>query len=72
MNVFKQFERWLPSRPLEIGTVVQVDAGGAIVELIGSGRLRARGAATLGQRVFVRDSTIEGEAPMLPMEVLTV
>lgn len=52
----------LPRRPLEIGEVTYVDAttGMCTVELPGGGVVRARGAATMGDTVFVRDGVIEG------------
>ena len=39
--------------------------GVATVDLPGGGRLQARGDAQAGQRVFVRNGVIEGEAPNL-------
>jgi len=37
----------------------------ATITLPGGGKLQARGEATQGQRVFVRDGAIEGPAPEL-------
>ena len=66
MNLFKQFLDLLPPRPLEVGTVQSIIASGiATIELPGGGVLQARGEATQGQRVFVRDGLIEGPAPEL-------
>lgn len=65
MNLFKQFLDLLPPRPLEVGTVQSVSAGVATIQLPGGGVLQARGSATQGQRVFVRDGVIEGPAPTL-------
>ena len=66
MNLFKQFLDLIPARPLEVGTVQDIISGGiANVELPGGGVLQARGDATVGQRVFVRDGLIEGPAPEL-------
>ena len=65
-NLFREFLDLLPPRPLEVGEVSGFDAGGqAVVTLPGGGTLIARGEATLGQRVFVRDGVIEGPAPEL-------
>lgn len=55
----------LPARPLLVGTVTGVSAGVATIEQPGGGIARARGAATVGQRVFFRDGAIEGLAPDL-------
>ena len=71
-NPYRQLMDILPQRPLQVGDVVQVDAGTALVELPGGGRLTARGDATVGQRVFVRDGVIEGAAPALPIENIEV
>ena len=65
MNLFKEFLNLLPPRPLEVGTVQSIYSGIATIELPGGGVLQARGEATVGQRVFVRDGLIEGPAPEL-------
>lgn len=64
-NPFRQFLDLMPQRPLQIGTVASVDGDVATITLPGGGRLQARGQTTVGQRVFVRDGVIEGEAPVL-------
>ena len=66
MNLFKQFLDLIPPRPLEVGTVQSIISSGiATIALPGGGVLQARGEATQGQRVFVRDGLIEGPAPEL-------
>ena len=64
-NLYKQFMDLQSPKPLEVGTVAFVINGVASVDLPGGGRLQARGSAQAGQRVFVRDGVIEGEAPSL-------
>lgn len=64
-NPYSRFLALLPPKPLMVGEVIEVDGGVAILELPGGGRLQARGQATVGDRVFVRDGVIEGEAPNL-------
>lgn len=71
-NIYRTFLALLPPRPLQVGTVLAIADGIATTELPGGGRLQARGAATVGQRVFIRDGVIEGNAPNLPMEVIDV
>ena len=71
-NIYRTFLNLLPARPLQVGTVLAIADGVATIELPGGGRLQARGAATDGQRVFVRDGVIEGAAPNLPIEVIEV
>jgi hypothetical protein len=34
--------------------------------------VQARGEAVIGERVFVRDGVIEGPAPTLPVEIISV
>lgn len=64
-NLYKQFMDLQSPKPLLVGTVAFVINGVATVNLPGGGRLQARGPAQAGQRVFVRDGAIEGEAPSL-------
>lgn len=71
-NLYQQFRQLLPDAPLQAGTVIEVGAGVALVVLPGGGLIRARGDATLGQTVFVRDEVIEGVAPSLPMEIIEI
>ena len=69
-NLFKRFERLLPRHPLRVGTVLSVDGTTVLVQEQGGGVVRVRGEATAGTKVYFRDSTIEGSAPNLPLEVI--
>ena len=71
-NIFKAFQALLPARPLQVGTVLSVSGEICAVELPGGGRLQARGQASSGQRVFVRDGVVEGAAPDLPIELIEI
>ena len=64
-NPYSRFLALLPPKPLMVGTVGAVDGSVATVTLDGGGQLQARGQVTVGDRVFVRDGLIEGEAPNL-------
>ena len=64
-NVYQEFVALLPARPLLVGDVIATAAGVATIELPGGGTIQARGAAAVGQRVFVRDGAIEGAASTL-------
>lgn len=64
-NLYKQFMELQSPKPLLVGTVDFVVNGIATIELSGGGHLQARGPAQAGQRVFVRDGAIEGQAPNL-------
>ncbi len=71
-NLFQAFKKVFPDHPLQVGEVTAVDGDLATVTLPGGGVLQARGAATLGAQVFVRDGVIEGEAPALPLVVIEI
>ena len=62
----------LPDAPLQAGTVLEVGSGVVLVVLPGGGLIRARGSATVGQTVFVRDEVIEGIGPSLPLEIIEI
>lgn len=71
-NLFRDFANLFPDPALQVATVTATSGGLAAVELPGGGRLQVRGAATVGQRVFVRNGVIEGEAPNLPLVILEI
>jgi hypothetical protein len=71
-NVYEQFRQLLPDAPLQAGTVTDVAVGVVTVQLPGGGVVKARGAAGLGQKVFVRDGTVEAVAPSLPLELIEI
>jgi len=71
-NVYEQFRQLLPDAPLQAGTVTDVAVGVVTVQLPGGGVVKARGAAALGQKVFVRDGTVEAVAPSLPLELIEI
>ncbi len=66
-NPWRLFSDLLPNTPRLIGTVAVVHSDGTVtLTLLDGGTLRVRGIAGVGQRIFVRDGKIEGEAPDLP------
>lgn len=71
-NIYRAFKAVFPDQPLQVGEVTAVDGDLATVTLPGGGVLQARGAATLGAQVFVRDGVIEGEAPSLAVVVIEI
>lgn len=72
MNPFALFKELIASPRLQVGTVLSVNDGTAEVELPGGGVINARGSATVGTSVFVRNGVIEGQAPNLPAFDITV
>lgn len=71
-NLYKAFLDLIPDPALQTGTVTSVSNNIALVELPGGGEIKARGDATVGQKVFVRGGVIEGQAPNLPVEVISL
>lgn len=69
-NLYQQFRQLIPEPPLQAGIVIETGAGDALIALPGGGLLRARGEASVGSTVFIRDGVIEGDAPALPLEVI--
>lgn len=65
MNPFVALRRLLPAAPLLVGDVVAGTPGAWVVQLPDASRISARGAAQVGDRVFVRGGVIEGSAPHL-------
>jgi len=54
------------------GLMTEIGAGVVTVQLPGGGVVKARGVAGLGQKVFVRDGTVEAVAPSLPLELIEI
>ena len=71
-NLYEQFRLLIPNPPLLAGTVLGVGEGSVTVALPGGGLIRARGSAAMGQKVFVRDNTLEGEAPNLTLHIIEI
>ena len=71
-NLYEQFRQLIPEPPLQAGTVIDVGSGVVTVALPGGGRIKARGSAALGQKVFVRDDAIDGIAPSLTLEIIEI
>ncbi|MBX9868290.1 MAG: hypothetical protein K2X63_00690 [Burkholderiaceae bacterium] len=71
-NLFKVFQSLLPDAPLLVGSIIAVQSNGYIISLPGGAQISARGTASLGQKVFVRDNVIQGQAPDLPVTVIEI
>lgn len=61
-----------PQPRLQVGTVVQIADGTATIELYDGSRVRARGSASVGNMVYVRNGLIEGPAPALQVVEIEV
>lgn len=71
-NLYKSLRALFPDPPLQVGEVVDYGNGEALVQLPGGGNITARGQAMIGDRVFVRDGVIEGQAPTLTIELIDI
>ena len=71
-NVYEQFKQLLIDPPLQVGTVSEIGTGVVIVQLPGGGTVKARGSASIGARVFVRDGVLEAVAPNLSLEIIEI
>ena len=71
-NQYKRLRDLFPAPRLQVGTVVAVSTDAATIELPDGARTRARGEATVGARVYIRDGVIEGLAPDLPIITIEV
>lgn len=71
-NPFRTLLNLLPTYPLQVGEVTSTTGGVANITLPGGGKAQARGAASVGAKVFFRDGVIEGVAPSLAVEVIEI
>ena len=74
-NLYRALRELLPEAPLQVATVVAVQAsqGTSTVAWPGGSQQRVRGASVaVDSPVFVRDGVIEGAAPVLTLEVIEV
>lgn len=72
LNLYEQFRQLLPDAPLQVGTVIDSGSGVITVQLPGGGLTKARGVATVSQRVFIRNSQLESIAPTLTLEMIDI
>lgn len=71
-NLYGMFKDLLPDSALLVGTVEASNGDQHQVTLVDGGRITARGKATVGGKVFVRNGLIEGAAPDLTLETIEV
>jgi hypothetical protein len=66
MNVWKQFERLMGPSEFRVGEVVSVGAYESILADAGGDQFKAKGTGlSVGQKAFVKDGVIQGQAPDL-------
>lgn len=66
-NFYSRLRNLFPEARLQVGTVSAVGADSVSVTLPDGSMLRARGSASVGETVYVRDGIVEGSAPDLPI-----
>lgn len=59
------FKALAPAEPLIYGTVSSVSGSSLVISLPGGGILRARGEATVGAHVYIKDGRVDSPAPNL-------
>lgn len=72
LNLAVAFRNLLPRRPLLVGTVISAASEASTVQLPGGAEIVVRGTGAVGSKVFVRDGSIEGPAPSLPVVTIEV
>lgn len=71
-NLYKRFSD-LTGRSLRtVGTCISSANGESVLQYPGGSLVRVRGVGTVGQRYFVRDGTLDGEASALVGLVIEV
>ena len=71
-NPYALLRDLLPDPVLQVGVVLSISGGLATIELPGGGIVKARGDASAGDHVFVRNGVIESQAPNLVIEVIEI
>lgn len=73
-NLWTQFSELIAAPPLLIGTVTAIRADGLSAVQLPDGRtILARGTSVaVNSNVYVRDGLIEGAAPTLPVDLITI
>jgi hypothetical protein len=71
-NSYAVFKSLIPLPQVQIGVVASIADGVASITLPGGQVITARGSATVGQSVFVKDGVIDAVAPVLPLVAISI
>lgn len=71
-NLYKRLRSLFPGARLQVGTITTITGSLATIQLPDGSTTTAIGAGTVGQQVYIRDGAIEGLAPALPVESITI
>lgn len=65
-NPLSQLRQILGEPQLLVGTIMAASTGNVTVLLLGGGTVTAKGEASVGSKVYLRNGSILGPAPDLP------
>lgn len=65
-NLYQRFTDLTGRAARTVAVCVSADFGECTVQYPGGALVRVRGAGTVGQRYFILDGRLDGEAPNLP------
>lgn len=65
LNPYKRLIKLLPGQPIDTGEVIAVQNDGVTVQLLSGATIHARGQATIGAHVYIRNGAVDGPAPNL-------
>ncbi|MCW8918978.1 MAG: hypothetical protein OQL08_09215 [Gammaproteobacteria bacterium] len=73
-NRWARFRSLIPGSPTMLGEITVTDAstGTVTASLLGGGTIRARGAGNVGDKIYIRDGVVQGQAPSLPSYAIEV
>lgn len=71
-NVFTQFKEINAQQPLLIAEIISTTGTSSVVNYIDGGAARVHGTGTVGQRKFIRDARIVGDAPNIPNTTIVI
>lgn len=72
-NVWARFQALLNPAPLLIGTVAAIRSDNLVsITLPDGSTITARGTGTVGAAVYVQDGVIQGDAPTMPVDQITL
>ena len=64
-NLWSRFRDLNPKAKRVVGTCIRADTGECTIQFPGGSLIQARGVAVEGQRYFVLDGQLDGDAPTL-------
>lgn len=72
LNSYRAMRQLLGDGAVLVGQVSNVSSSSLVVTLDSGAKISAKGSATLGQRVYVKNGYIQGLAPSMTSQVVEV